>query len=47
MNNNRAIPFIVGTLVCLIVWAALAQLVMGDSKQRCTASDEICAWELR
>lgn len=49
MTNNRAIPFIIATLVSLIVWVAVAQWVMGESRQTCQAvhSVDICEWELR
>ena len=47
MTNNRAIPFIIATLVSLIIWTAIAQWALGDSRQRCTASPDVCAWELR
>lgn len=49
MTNNRAIPFIIATLVSLIVWAFIAQMVMGESRQTCQAvhSVDICEWELR
>jgi hypothetical protein len=40
---------IIATLVSLIIWTALAQLVLGDSRQTCETvqSAETCAWELR
>lgn len=36
-------------LASVLVWSAVAALVMGDSRQTCeqTISDEVCAWELR
>lgn len=45
--TNYTAPWIIATLISLIIWTILAQLVMGDSRQTCTASAEICAWELR
>lgn len=49
MTHNRAIPFIIAGIVCLIIWTALAQWVMGESRQSCEAvrSVDICEWELR
>lgn len=40
---------VIATLVCLIIWTALAQLVLGDSRQTCESvqSVDTCAWELR
>lgn len=34
-------------IASLLVWFAVAEWVMGESRQRCTASDDVCAWELR
>ena len=40
---------IIATLVCLIIWTAIAQWALGNSRQTCEAvqSVETCAWELR
>lgn len=42
-------PLIIVTLVCLIIWAAVMQSIIGDSRQRCeeTTSTETCSWELK
>lgn len=46
---NYPAPWIIGTLVSLIIWIALAQLVTGKSRQTCETvhSVDVCAWELR
>ena len=40
---------IIATLTCLIIWVAIAQWALGDSRQTCEAvqSVDTCAWELR
>ena len=45
--TGRLTSLTLAVIASLLVWSILAEWVMGDSRQRCTASDEICAWELR
>lgn len=47
--TGRLTSLTLAIIASLLIWTALAALVMGDSRQKCerTASAEICAWELR
>lgn len=45
--TGRLTTLTLAVIASLLVWSMFAAWIMGDSRQRCTASDEICAWELR
>jgi hypothetical protein len=47
--STRLIAYSTAGLVCLIIWAVLVQIVVGESRQTCEAvhSVDVCAWELR
>jgi hypothetical protein len=47
--TTRLASITVAVILSVLVWAALARMVMGDSQQTCeqTTSQETCVWELR
>jgi len=47
--TDKFAPWVIAIILAVIIWTAIAQMVLGNSRQTCetVASVETCAWELR
>lgn len=47
--TDKFAPWVILVIVSVMIWIAIAQMVMGGSRQTCETvqSVETCAWELK
>ena len=47
--TDKFAPWVIAIILSVIIWTAIAQMVLGNSRQTCeeTTSGDVCQWELR